>query len=104
MGRLTREPKLSYTKNGKAVVNFSIAVNREFEFNGEKKKETIFIGITAWGKTAEIMNDFLDKGRLVFIEGRLVEDSWETEAGEKRKKMYVVAERFQFLEKKPATE
>jgi len=97
IGNLTRDPELRYTPNGTAVVNFGIAVNRRFtDSNGEKKEETCFVRVVVFGKQAESCNQYLSKGRLVFIEGRLQYRSWEV-GGEKRSTLDVIAERVQFL-------
>lgn len=97
IGNLTRDPELRYTPTGTAVVNFGIAVNRRFtDSSGEKKEETCFVRIVVFGKQAESCNQYLTKGRLVFVEGRLQYRSWET-GGEKRNSLDVIAERVQFL-------
>ena len=97
IGNLTRDPELRYTPNGKAVVNFGIAVNRRFtDSSGEKREETCFVRVVVFGKQAESCNQYLTKGRLVFVEGRLQYRSWETN-GEKRSSLDVIAERVQFL-------
>jgi len=97
MGNLTRDPELRYTPSGTAVVNFGMAVNRRFtDQAGEKKEDTCFVRITVFGKQAETCNQYLNKGRAVFVEGRLQYRSWETE-GQKRSSLDVVAERVQFL-------
>lgn len=97
MGNLTRDPELRYTPNGTAVVNFGMAVNRRFSNSaGEKKEETCFVRIVVFGKQAESCNQYLTKGRLVFVEGRLQYRSWEV-GGEKRSTLDVIAERVQFL-------
>ena len=99
IGNLTRDPELRYIPSGTAVAKFGLAVNREYtdRASGEKKETPCFVDITVWGKQAEICNQYLTKGRQVFIEGRLEFSSWETKEGDKRSKLEVVAERFQFL-------
>ena len=99
IGNLTRDPELRYIPSGTAVAKFGLAVNREYtdRTSGEKKETPCFVDITVWGKQAEICNQYLTKGRPVFIEGRLEFSSWETKEGDKRSKLEVVAERFQFL-------
>lgn len=97
IGNLTRDPELRYTPNGTAVVNFGMAINRRFTSPvGEKKEETCFVRVVVFGKQAESCNQYLTKGRLVFVEGRLHYRSWEVE-GEKRSILDVIAERVQFL-------
>ena len=97
IGNLTRDPELKYIPNGTAVAGFGLATNRVYMVEGEKKEEVCFIDITTWAKTAESCANYLHKGSLVFIEGRLKFDSWETDDGQKRSKLSVVADRVQFL-------
>jgi single-strand DNA-binding protein len=98
MGRLTRDPELRYTPQGTAVSDIGLAVNREYTHqSGERKKETVFVDVTLWKKQAEICCQYLRKGSPIFIEGRLSMDSWEGQDGQKRTKMRVVAENFQFI-------
>lgn len=98
IGNLTKDPELRYTPNGTAVANLRLAVNRKFkDRTGELKEDTCFITITAWDKQAEICNQYLNKGRPVFVEGILQSRSWETGDGQKRSTIDVRAERIQFL-------
>jgi single-strand DNA-binding protein len=98
IGNLTRDPELRYIPSGTAVASFGLAVNRNYTTaDGERKEEVCFIDITTWSKTAENCANYLSKGRPVFIEGRLQFRSWETEDGQKRSKLDVVADRVQFL-------
>jgi len=98
VGNLVRDPELRYTPNGTAVADFRMAINREYVGKeGEARSETCFVDIVAWQRQAEVCNQFLSKGSLVFVEGRLQMDTWETPQGEKRSKYRVVAERVQFL-------
>ena len=98
IGNLTKDPELRYTPNGTAVTNLRIAVNRKFkDRTGELKEDTCFITVTAWDKQAEICNQYLQKGRAVFVEGILQSRSWETSDGQKRSTIDVRAERIQFL-------
>ncbi len=98
IGNLTKDPELRYTPNGVAVVNLRIAVNRRFrDKSGELKEDTCFITVTTWDRQAEICNQYLSKGRPVFVEGRLQSRSWETSDGQKRNTIEVRAERIQFL-------
>jgi single-strand DNA-binding protein len=94
IGRSTRDPELRYTPNGVAVANFDLAVPRPGE-----KKETDFIRIIAWKKTAELCANYLKKGRLVAVEGRLQIRSYETQDGQKRRVAEVVANRVEFLDR-----
>jgi len=99
MGNLTRDPEVSYTPKGTAVAKLGLAVNRQWTAeNGEKKEEVTFVDVEAWGRQAETIGQYLSKGRPIFIEGRLKLDSWEDkETHQKRSKLKVVLEGFQFL-------
>jgi single-strand DNA-binding protein len=98
MGRLTRDPELRYTPQGMPVSDLGLAVNREFTTQGgERRKDTLFIDVTVWKKQAELCCQYLKKGNPLFIEGRLSMDSWEGQDGQKRTKIRVVAENFQFI-------
>ena len=98
IGNLTKDPELRYTPNGTAVANFRLAVNRKFkDRSGELKEDTCFVTVTAWDKQAEACNQYLHKGRPVFVEGMLQSRSWETPDGQKRSVIDVRAERIQFL-------
>ena len=98
IGNLTRDPELRYIPSGSAVANFGLATNRVYTTqDGERKEDVCFVDIVAWSKTAENCANYLSKGRPVFIEGRLQLDTWETEDGQKRSKLKVVADRVQFL-------
>jgi single-strand DNA-binding protein len=99
MGNLTRDPELRYTQAGRALVKFGLAVNRRYRSQGSQdmKEETCFIDVEGWGNRAETFNQYMRKGRPAFIEGRLRFDSWETKDGQKRNKLVVVMENFQFL-------
>jgi len=98
MGRLTRDPQLSYTPNQTAVVDFGLATNRKWKGqDGSQREETCFVDCTAFAGQAENINKYLSKGRLVFVEGRLTFDSWTGQDGAKRTKLKVTVENFQFL-------
>lgn len=99
MGNLTRDPELRYTPNGSAVASFGLAVNRKYKQGEVVKDETCFVDITVWGKQAENCAEYLSKGRGVLIEGRLSYRSWETDEGQKRSKLDVVANNVQFLQR-----
>jgi single-strand DNA-binding protein len=98
MGNLTRDPQLKYLPSQTAVVEFGIACNRKFRTaNGEDKEEVTYVDITSFGKQAEVINQYFQKGKPIFIEGRLKFDSWEDkQGGGKRSKLTVVVENFQF--------
>lgn len=103
VGNLTRDPELKYLPSGTAIADLRLAINRRlFDRNsGEKKEETMFIDVTAWEKTAEFCKNYLQKGRAIFVEGRLRQESWEDkQSGQTRSKISVVAERIQFADSK----
>jgi single-strand DNA-binding protein len=98
MGNLTRDPQLSYTPNQTAVVDFGMAVNRRWSgSDGSQREETCFVDCRAFGRQAENINKYLNKGRAVFVEGRLTFNSWTAQDGTKRSKHRVTVENFQFL-------
>ena len=101
IGNLTKDPELRYTPSGTAVADFSMATNRQYtDKDGEKRSDTCFVDIVAWQRQAEVCDKFLTKGSLVYVEGRLQLDTWETQQGEKRSRHRVVAERIQFLDRR----
>jgi single-strand DNA-binding protein len=97
MGNLTRDVELRHTQGGTALAKFGMAINRKFTVNGESKEETCFVDMTAWGKQAELLNQYVRKGSQLFVEGRLQFSTWESQEGGKRSKLEVVVENFQFL-------
>jgi len=99
MGNLTRDPELRTTPTGQHVCKFGIATSRVFNSkDGERREETTFIDIEAWGKTAETIGKYFSKGRPIHIEGRLKFESWEDKnSGAKRNRLSVLAENFQFV-------
>ena len=102
MGNLTRDPELRYTPTGTAVVNLRLAVNRRFrDRNGEQRDEACFLTVVVWDKQAELCNQYLQKGRPVFVEGRLQSRSFEDSSGNKRNVLEVRCERIQFLGPRP---
>ena len=105
IGNLTRDVELKYTPSGTAIAKFGLATNRTFKDNltGENKQEVMFIDITVFGRSAEVANQYLSKGRRVLIEGRLVLDQWVDSTGNKRSKHSIVAERVQFMDSKSST-
>jgi len=100
MGNLTRDIEIKHTPSNTAVGNFGLAVNRKYKTqSGEQREEVAFIDCEAWGRTAEVMAQYLSKGRPVFIEGRLKFDQWEDRnGGGKRSKLSVVVDNFQFID------
>ena len=99
MGNLTRDVELKYTPSNQPVATFGIAMNRRYKTkDGENREETTFVDCEAWARTAEVMSEYLSKGRPVFIEGRLKLDQWQDKEGNKRSKLRVVVENFQFVD------
>lgn len=98
MGNLTRDPELRKTSSGLAVSDLGLAVSEKFRNkNGEVVETVCFADVAVWGKQAEVCTQYLVKGAPVLVEGRLQLDQWQTDAGEKRSRLRVRAERVQFL-------
>jgi single-strand DNA-binding protein len=100
MGNLTRDVEMRYTPSGMALARLGLAVNRKWKDpkTNEFREEVTFVDIDVWGKQAETANQYLAKGRQVFVEGRLKYDQWDDKTtGQKRSKLLVVAERLQFV-------
>lgn len=97
-GNLTRDPQLNYTPSQTAVCEFGLAINRRYRgSDGQQRDDTCFVDCQAWGKTGEIINQYMSKGRPLLVEGRLTYDAWEAKDGQKRSKLRVTVENFQFL-------
>ena len=98
-GRLTRDPETRYTNSGTAITDISLAVSRFYKNEaGETRDETDFIDVTAFGRSAEIIQKHLHKGNPLFVEGRLKLDQWDDkQTGAKRSKLKVIAESMQFV-------
>lgn len=101
IGRLTRDPELRYTANGIGVCTFSIAVNRPYT-NQAGERPVDYIDIVAWRQLAETVATYMTKGRLVAVEGRLQTRTYETQEGQKRKAVEVLAETVRFLDRGPS--
>lgn len=100
IGNLTADPEVRTTPRGNSVAELRLAVNRisSGPNDGERREETTFLDVTCWGRTAEIAGQYLSKGRPVFIEGRLQQDTWEDkQTGQRRSKIRIVAENMQLL-------
>jgi single-strand DNA-binding protein len=98
MGNLTRDPQLKYLPNNTAVCEFGLAINRRWrDKDGNQKEDTCFVDISAFARTAETINQYMTKGKPILVEGRLKFDSWTGQDGQKRSKLSVVAENFQFV-------
>lgn len=98
IGNLTREVEIKYTGKGTAIADISIAVNRKWKDDSGQKEETTFVDLTAFGKTAELAQQYLSKGSSCYFEGRLNLETWEDKTTQqKRTKMKVIIENMQFL-------
>ena len=98
-GNLTRDPELRYTPKGTAIAKFGLAINRTWKDEaGESKEETTFVDISAFGRQAEVIGQYLKKGSPFLMEGRLRYETWDDkQTGQKRSRLGVVLEGFQFL-------
>lgn len=104
IGRLTRDPELRYTPSGTAVASFSIANNRSYAVAGEKKEQVSYFDCIAWSKLGEIITEYCKKGQRIAVEGRLQQRRWEDQDKNKKSKIELVIENFQFLTGKGAGE
>ena len=100
VGNLTRDIELRETPGGASVADAGLAVNDRRKQGEEWVDETSFVDLTIWGRTAENAAEYLSKGSPILIEGRLKQDSWQNDQGEKRTKLKVVVDRLQFLSTK----
>lgn len=92
VGNVTRDPELRYTSGGRGLASFGLAVNRRYQSNGEWQEQTSFFDVTAWGTLGENVAASLHKGTRVVVVGRLEQRSWDTQEGEKRSKVEVIAD------------
>ncbi|HMQ51874.1 MAG TPA: single-stranded DNA-binding protein [Anaerolineae bacterium] len=105
VGNLGRDPEMRYTPSGQAVTNFSVATTRKWsDGNGQTREETIWFRVATWGKLAEVCNQYLSKGRQVFVEGRLAADPqtggprvWQAQDGSSRASYEITALEVKFL-------
>ncbi len=100
IGNLTADPEVRTTPRGTSLTELRLAVNRVSggQGEGERREETTFLDVTCWGRTGEIAAQYLAKGRPVFIEGRLQQDTWEDkQTGQRRSRIRIVAENLQLL-------
>jgi len=98
VGRLGRDPETRYTGSGQAVANFTMATDETYkDRNGERQKRTEWHRITAWGKLAEICQQYLKKGTMVYIEGRIQSREWQDKEGQKRTSYDIVANTMKML-------
>jgi single-strand DNA-binding protein len=100
IGNVGKDPEMRFTPTGSPVTSFSLATNRTYNTpEGEKKKETEWFSIVAWSKLAELCNQYLTKGKLVYVEGRLQTRTWDGTDGQKHSRTEVVASQVLFLDK-----
>jgi single-strand DNA-binding protein len=99
-GNLTRDPELRYTPKGTAVARITLAVNRTWKSeSGESKEEVSFVDVDVWGRQAEVIGQYMKKGRPLLVEGRLKQDTWEDKnTKQKQSKLKVVLESFSFID------
>lgn len=98
VGNLTRDPELRYTPQGTAVTTLRLAANSPFkDKSGQTQRETCFVNVVVWAQMAEVCNQYLQKGRAVFVEGRLQSRSWQDNEGKNRSTLEIKASRVQFL-------
>lgn len=98
-GNLTRDPELRYSQKGTAIARIGLALNRRWKSDsGEQQEETTFVDVDAFGRQAEVISQYVKKGRSLLVEGRLRLDQWEDkQTGQKRSQMRVVLESFSFV-------
>lgn len=99
IGNLTRDPELRVTPKGTAICQFGLAINRSYkDESGQTREDVTFVDVEAWGKTGETIAKYCTKGRPLYVQGRLKLDQWEDkQTGDKRSKLKVVVDSFQFL-------
>ena len=103
-GNLTRDPEMRYTPKGTAIARFGLAINRTWKNEtGETQNEVTFVDVDAFGRQAEVISQYMKKGRPFLMEGRLKLDQWEDKnTHQKQSKLRVVLESFSFIDSKPA--
>ena len=104
IGRLGKDPESRFTPTGKKVAHFSLAISQRWKMSGETKEYTEWVNIEAWGRLGEVCQEYLKKGSLVYLEGRLKTDRYEDKEGETKYFTKVVALSIQFLDKKEKDE
>lgn len=102
MGNLTRDPEMRYLPSNTAVTALGMAINRRWRNQqGEQQEEVTFIDCEAFGKVAELLHQYMRKGRPLYVEGRLKLDQWQDKEGHNRSKLKVIVESFQFIDSRP---
>jgi single-strand DNA-binding protein len=105
IGNVGSDPEMRFTPNGNPVTSFRVATNRVYTTpEGERKQETDWFTVVTWNKLAEQCNQFLSKGRLVYVEGRLHNRSWEGQDGQKRYRTEIIANRVTFLDRQASSQ
>jgi single-strand DNA-binding protein len=105
IGNLGADPEMRYTPAGRPFATFSVACNRNYTTaEGERREETQWFRVTAWNKTAEIVSQYLSKGRRVYVEGRLSSRSWDGNDGQKHFNIEISATEVQILDSRPRGE
>lgn len=100
IGNLGSDPEMRFTPNGRPVTSFSVATNRRYTTSeGERREETEWFTVVTWARLAEQCNQYLTKGRLVYVEGRLRTHTWEGQDGQKRYRNEIIADRVSFLDR-----
>lgn len=103
IGNVGTDPEMRFTPNGNPVTSFSIATGRTYTTpEGERKQETEWFNVVTWNRLAEQCNQFLTKGRMAYVEGRLRTRSWEGQDGQKHWRTEIIANRVLFLDRRPA--
>ncbi len=97
IGNLGKDPEVRYTQSGTAVTNFTMATSRSFKKDGEKVDETEWHRVVAFGRTAEVCGEYLNKGKQVYVEGRIQTREWEDKEGNRRWTTEIIIERMQML-------
>jgi single-strand DNA-binding protein len=100
IGNVGKQPDMRYTPSGSPVASFSVACNRKYEQDGQSREETEWINVVTWNKQAESCNQYLSKGSLVYVEGRLHTRSWDGQDGQKHYRTEVIASQVIFLDKR----
>lgn len=101
IGRLGKDPEVKYTQSGSAVANLTVATDESYTSNGQKVEKTEWHRVVVWNKQAEFCNNYLKKGRLVYVEGSLQTRSWDDQQGQKRYTTEIKAMRVQAMDSKP---
>ena len=102
IGNVATDPEMRYTPNGNPVTSFRMATNRTYtSSDGERHEETEWFTVVAWNQLAELCNQYLNKGRRAYVEGRLQSSTWETQEGQSRFKNEIIANQVLFLDRAP---